>query len=162
MGKFFIFFVVLGHCIFMGCSAESGDTASQGRVPAETVSQLSSAERVPAKDMSKANVFILENGDYFIYERRNADTLIARLVSTLPVNAEEQFERIVWMLKKTEASEAFIELVSTRLSKNRRLKQASFTLLLTDKNGEKHEFLYSSDTKNGFYSLIYRYSRESV
>jgi len=69
-------------------------------------------------------------------------------------------QRIVKVLESVGADEDFISRIGPRLESNRRLKNDSFNLPLTDEDGNVHRFEYMADDENGLYTLNYRFVPE--
>ena len=100
---------------------------------------------------------ILQSGDILVLSESGKGKPTASYISTKPADKGVIAQRIIEILKKTQANESFLKFVETNLPNNRALKNDNFTLPLTDIDGTEYRFTYSSDLEYGLYIINYQF-----
>lgn len=94
---------------------------------------------------------ILESGDILTISANNTASYFSAHPATRLVLAE----RIVNILRKTNARKSTIEFASSRLIKHPRLEREHFKVNLTDQDGTTYKFSYISEPDSNLYILNY-------
>jgi len=104
-----------------------------------------------AKQVSK----ILDSGDILTIST-DKTSASASYFSTSPADRTQLANRMLNILKKTNASNSIISFAESRLKQHPRLKRDNFKVPLTDKDGTVYKFTYISDANSRLYLLNYQ------
>ena len=148
----------LGLCMLAllpltACSEHTSESSTSSAVAQIAPTPAAAQEQVDAS--APHEVRLLDNGDIFVFASERKFGTTASYFFTRAVDAEEKFQRIVWILEQTGAEKGFLNLVKQRVANNRRLKKDSFTLPLTDPAGNVHEFRFIADILQQKFRLHY-------
>ena len=94
---------------------------------------------------------ILESGDILTISANNT----ASYFSTHPAARPELAERMVNILRITNANKSIIDFASSRLIKHPRLERDDFKVNLTTQDGTTYKFTYISEPDSNLYILNY-------
>lgn len=113
-------------------------------------------QKIKISTENENEYLLLDSGDIFTQIKNKDGQTEANYFSTQPASQAVIAKRLTWILSQVKASSDIINFAESRLPNNRRLTKDSFTLPLTDKDGNVHQFNYSSDIQQRFYSINYK------
>ncbi len=100
---------------------------------------------------------LLPSGDILTVSTLSNGKAVASYFSTKSADVAQLVKRIVNILNQTKADKTIINFIEARLPKHPYLKKSQFKMPLTNKDGKKYLFTYSSDFQSNLYILNYQY-----
>lgn len=135
-------FAILALTATLGCTAIADDSRRPAGHRLESTTQ---------------NAMRLVDGTNILTRSDNNTGFIASYLAMAPADRQELAERIVMLLKSGPAvDEQFLQFVEGNIAANRRLEKPDFDFALTNADGLKYQFSYTSNDEESVFVLNYR------
>lgn len=143
-------------CMLMLTMSPLSTHAQSAGASAQALSLAPSEYQHHRYDAERGHVYVL-NDNKVLVARRSAGAVPvqASLFTHGAMPAEQLVDTMLWMLKATQASDAFLEWARRTLPRNRMFEKETFTAPLTDSDGTLHRFTLTQSAYNALYVLTY-------